>query len=92
MENNMSRAARRQSAPVPNGQPPRPRKRRKKWRWIAAILLLLVIVGGVMMSMVLSNVKTSVDKMYRSAKVTKARDVQEVLKKGEPFFDSSFGD
>ncbi len=88
MENNMSRAARRQSAPVPNGQPPRPprpRKRRKKWRWIAAILLLLVIVGGVMMSMVLSNVKTSVDKMYRSAKVTKARDVQEVLKKGEPF-------
>ena len=88
MENNMSRAARRQSTPVPNGQPPRPprpRKRRKKWRWLAAILLLLVIVGGVMMSMVLSNVKTSVDKMYRSAKVTKARDVQEVLKKGDPF-------
>lgn len=88
MENNMSRAARRQSAPLPNGQPPRPprpRKRRKKWRWIVAILLLLAIVGGVMMSMVLSNVKTSVDKMYRSAKVTKARDVQQVLKKGEPF-------
>ncbi|EQC83747.1 transcriptional regulator [Leuconostoc mesenteroides subsp. cremoris TIFN8] len=44
-----------------------------------------MIIGGVVISMLLSNIKESVDTMHRSANITKARDVNQVLKDGKPF-------
>ncbi|WP_349515468.1 LCP family protein [Leuconostoc suionicum] len=86
MDNNMSRMTRQNQAPMPNHKQPRkPKKRHKKWRWIVSIIVLLMIVGGIVASMVLSNIKKSVDTMHRSANITKARDVNQVLKDGKPF-------
>lgn len=88
----MSRSARReqqqQTPQMPNGggQPPKkPRRRRKWWRWVLGLVVLLGIIGGIVFAMILGNVHKSVDKMYRSANVTKARNVTDLLKAGKPF-------
>ncbi|WP_278364180.1 LCP family protein, partial [Leuconostoc lactis] len=88
----MSRSARReqqqQTPQMPNGggQPPKkPRRRRKWWRWVLGLVVLLGIIGGIVFAMILGNVHKSVDKMYRSADVTKARNVTDLLKAGKPF-------
>lgn len=82
----MSRMARQNQAPRPDDKQPRkPKRRHKKWRWIVSIIVILLIIGGVVISMLLSNIKESVDTMHRSANITKARDVNQVLKDGKPF-------
>lgn len=82
----MSRMARQNQAPRPDDKQPRkPKRRHKKLRWIVSIIVILLIIGGVVISMLLSNIKESVDTMHRSANITKARDVNQVLKDGKPF-------
>ncbi|WP_367301123.1 LCP family protein [Leuconostoc carnosum] len=87
----MSRRARHEQIKATQNQPrgpkkpQKPRKRRKIWRWIFVILLIALIIGGIVFSRVLSNVHRSVDNMQRSAKITKARDVKQVVKDGKPF-------
>ncbi|MGR8809353.1 LCP family glycopolymer transferase [Leuconostoc citreum] len=69
-----------------NGRPPKkPRRRRRIWRWLLALVLLLAVIGGVVFATVLNNVHQSINKMQRSADITKARQVSQVIKDGKPF-------
>ncbi len=78
---NLSSAARREQndsnqKPARVPKPPKPpRKRKKIWRWILIIILIMSVVGGIVFARALHNISSSVDSMYRSADVTKARDV-----------------
>lgn len=71
------------------GGPKPPKKRRKRklriWRIVIAIVLLCSIIGAIVFATILNNVHQSINKMQRSANVTKARNVSEVLKSGKPF-------
>lgn len=78
----MSRAKRREQTPK---TPKVPRKSRKLWRWIVLIIVVVVAAGGIIFARALHNVHKSVDTMQRSANVTKARDVGQVVKEGKPF-------
>lgn len=83
-----SRTARRTQNDMVRKQPqdPRPpRKRRKLWRWVFMIIIILILVLGAVFAKALSNVHKSVDDMQRSANITKARDVKQVIKDGKPF-------
>ncbi|MGO2908442.1 MAG: LCP family glycopolymer transferase [Leuconostoc citreum] len=69
-----------------DGRPPKkPRRRRRIWRWLLALVLLLAVIGGVVFATVLNNVHQSINKMQRSADITKARQVSQVIKDGKPF-------
>lgn len=88
---NFSRAARREQndrnkEPSRGPKPPKPpRKRKKIWRWILMIILIIFVVGGIVFARALHNIHKSVDSMQRSANITKARDVKQVMKDGKPF-------
>lgn len=84
----ISRTSRRTKNNMLRKQPqdPRPpRKRRKIWRWLFVIIFILILVVGIFFARALSNVHKSVNSMQRSAHITKARDVKEVIKSGKPF-------
>ena len=88
---NLSRTERREQQVEQNhhggdGRPPKkPRRRRRIWRWLLALVLLLAVIGGVVFATVLNNVHQSINKMQRSADITKARQVSQVIKDGKPF-------
>lgn len=88
---NLSRTERREQQVEQNhhggdGRPPKkPRRRRRIWRWLLALVLLLAVIGGVVFATVLNNVHQSINKMQRSADITKAREVSQVIKDGKPF-------
>ncbi|MCK8606036.1 LCP family protein [Leuconostoc citreum] len=88
---NVSRTERREQQVEQNhhggdGRPPKkPRRRRRIWRWLLALVLLLAVIGGVVFATVLNNVHQSINKMQRSADITKARQVSQVIKDGKPF-------
>lgn len=88
---NLSRTERREQQVEHNhhggdGRPPKkPRRRRRIWRWLLALVLLLAVIGGVVFATVLNNVHQSINKMQRSADITKARQVSQVIKDGKPF-------
>ncbi|MBE4726575.1 LCP family glycopolymer transferase [Leuconostoc citreum] len=88
---NLSRTERREQQIEQNhhggdGRPPKkPRRRRRIWRWLLALVLLLAVIGGVVFATVLNNVHQSINKMQRSADITKARQVSQVIKDGKPF-------
>ena len=88
---NLSRTERREQQGEQNhhggdGRPPKkPRRRRRIWRWLLALVLLLAVIGGVVFATVLNNVHQSINKMQRSADITKARQVSQVIKDGKPF-------
>ncbi|QEA45225.1 LytR family transcriptional regulator [Leuconostoc citreum] len=88
---NLSRTERREQQVKQNhhggdGRPPKkPRRRRRIWRWLLALVLLLAVIGGVVFATVLNNVHQSINKMQRSADITKARQVSQVIKDGKPF-------
>lgn len=88
---NLSRASRReqndsnpQKARGP--RPPKPpRKRKKIWRWLVIAIVIIALIGGFVFAKALNNIHKSVDSMQRSANITKARDVKQVIKEGKPF-------
>ncbi|MGR8773831.1 LCP family glycopolymer transferase [Leuconostoc citreum] len=88
---NLSRTERREQQVEQNhhggdGRPPKkPRRRHRIWRWLLALVLLLAVIGGVVFATVLNNVHQSINKMQRSADITKARQVSQVIKDGKPF-------
>ncbi|MGR8823301.1 LCP family glycopolymer transferase [Leuconostoc citreum] len=88
---NLSRTERREQQVEQNhhggdGRPPKkPRRRHRTWRWLLALVLLLAVIGGVVFATVLNNVHQSINKMQRSADITKARQVSQVIKDGKPF-------
>ncbi|WP_349583092.1 LCP family protein [Leuconostoc citreum] len=88
---NLSRTERREQQVEHNhhggdGRPPKkPRRRRRIWRWLLELVLLLAVIGGVVFATVLNNVHQSINKMQRSADITKARQVSQVIKDGKPF-------
>lgn len=88
---NLSRTERREQQVEQNhhggdGRPPKkPRRRRRIWRWLLALVLLLAVIGGVVFATVLNNVHQSINKIQRSADITKARQVSQVIKDGKPF-------
>ena len=88
---NLSRTERREQQVEQNhhgddGRPPKKaRRRRRIWRWLLALVLLLAVIGGVVFATVLNNVHQSINKMQRSADITKARQVSQVIKDGKPF-------
>lgn len=88
---NLSRTERREQQVEQNhhggdGRPPKkPRRRRRIWRWLLALVLLLAVIGGVVFATVLNNVHQSINKMQRSADITKSRQVSQVIKDGKPF-------
>jgi len=88
---NLSRTARREqndSNQTPSQGPKKPKpphKRKKIWRWLLLIILIMTVVGGIVFAKALNNIHKSVDSMQRSADITKARDVKQVIKDGKPF-------
>ncbi|CAK8054519.1 LCP family protein [Eupransor demetentiae] len=87
-DNHYSRAARHQdefqSKPAPKGKKPRkPKSKKKKWiiRILLAILAFFLIFGAYLAF----AYKSSIDHMQVQPKMTKARDVDQVIKDGKPF-------
>ncbi|CAH1853330.1 LCP family protein [Convivina intestini] len=85
-ENNYSRSSRRkeEEANFDEKGPRRPHRRRRT-RWLGWTLLILLVAAIGVSAFFFAEFKSSVESMQHSAKITKARDVNQLVKEGKPF-------